>query len=94
MDESFENLREECAEYMSNKFDTFLSQWCEEAGVKDPIGYKQDHNGCLIIYTNHPGSLIGKGGSLFYKYEAIMKEEFPHLTKINLVEIDGFAHTH
>lgn len=89
-DEAFEDMRAEAMKYMREKTESFLSKWCEEAGVKSPVGYERDYySKSFIVYTDRPGCLIGKGGALVDKYTAIMIEEFVGLKNIRFVEVNG-----
>ncbi len=89
-DEAFENMRAEVMEYMREKSDSFLSQWCEEARVKSPVGYERDYSSkSFVVYTDRPGYLIGKGGALVEKYTQIMRKEFVSFERIKFVEITG-----
>lgn len=94
-DEAFENMRAEAMKYMREKTESFLSKWCEEAGVKSPVGYERNYSSkSFTVYTDRPGCLIGKGGALAKKYETLMREEFTGLERISFVEVKGgFANT-
>lgn len=89
-DESFENMRAEAIKFMREKTESFLSEWCKEAGVKSPVGYERDYfSKSFVVYTDRPGYLIGKGGALAEKYTILMREEFVGLEKISFVEVRG-----
>ncbi len=92
-DESFDCMREEVALWNKQRNEDFLRRWCEEAGVKTPVGYCRDYSSkSYVIYTDKPGWLIGRAGCLVDKYTKIMKEEFAGLEKIKFVEVcGGFA---
>ena len=67
----------------------FLNAWCKEAKVDTPVGYYNDYlNDRLVVYSDRPGYLIGRGGKLIDKYAKKFREEFkrPH-AKIELIEI-------
>lgn len=69
---------------------SILENWCEEAGVKTPVGYYWNTSKkCWEIYTDRPGFLIGKAGVLVDKYKNILNKRFYCNYKIKIYEIKG-----
>lgn len=87
----FETTRNEVAKWAKNRERKFLEDFCKEAGIKEPIGYKYRYHEGFTIYTNRPGIMIGKAGNLVNKYTKRLQEEFCKDDKIFFVEIDNFA---
>jgi len=81
-------MREEASNYVRNKNTKILNNWCAEAHVTSPIGYYNDYE-TLTVFTDSPGKLIGKAGTLIEKYKAEFNEEFHGDYKIKFVEIRG-----
>lgn len=93
-EDAFMEMRADAIEFMRKRYTTILNKWCKEAGVKTPVGYYDNHQGVLEIYTDKPGYLIGKGGELYDKFTAILSEEFHWNYQIKFVEVrGGFANT-
>ena len=91
-DTQFEEMRAEVHAWARNRERKFLEDWCTEAGLKEPVAYDYEYHKGFTVYTNHPGILIGKAGSLINKYQDRLKEEFGKNNKIKFVEIkNGFA---
>lgn len=42
----------------------------------------------LIIYTEHPGALIGRAGERIDRYKKLLQEEDDHIQDVELVEVD------
>ena len=82
-------LRAEAHEFMHNKHKKLIEDWCAECKVTAPIGYYNDHNGTLTIYTDRPGYLIGKGGEKVTKFEEVLTKEFSKPYKVKFIEIRG-----
>lgn len=74
---------------MENRNTKILNEWCNEAEVKSPIGYYNDLDASIIIFTDSPGRLIGKAGMLVEKYKEQFNEEFHRDYKINFIEVRG-----
>lgn len=91
MDEAFEIFRAEVHEWVRNRERNFLEDWCKEAKINEPVGYKYRSGEGFTIYTNHPGIMIGKAGVLYNKYKERLQSEFGKNDKIQFVEIDYFA---
>lgn len=69
-----------------------IEHWEAEAKLTEPVVYDYNYHEGFTIYTNHPGYLIGKGGSLINKYRIRLKEEFGKNSDIKFVEIkNGFV---
>lgn len=88
----FQKFRAEINAWARNREREFLEDWCAEAKLEEPVGYDFVYGEGFTIYTNHPGILIGKAGSLVNKYRDRLKEEFGKDNDIKFVEIkNGFA---
>ena len=75
---------------MNRKILSILEEWCDEAGVKTPVGYyKNSFKKCWEIYTDHPGFLIGKAGILVEKYKDILNKRFYCNYTIRFYEVQG-----
>ena len=69
---------------------SILRNWCDEAGVKTPVGYyKNFFEKCWEIYTDRPGLLIGKAGILVQKYKGILNKRFYCDYTIRFHEVRG-----
>ena len=91
-DDNFQKIRAEINAWAINRERKFLEDWCIEAKLNEPIGYDFVYGEGFTIYTNHPGVLIGKAGSLIIKYRDRLKEEFGKDNEIKFIEIkNGFA---
>lgn len=90
-DDSFEELRAEAYKYNKDKQEAFLKDWCNEAHIKDPIGYDYDFTEGFTIYTRTPGGFIGKQGILVSKYTERLHNEFSPKNRITFKEIKGFT---
>ena len=78
--------------FMREKEEGVIKKWLTEIGYtkKDPIGYYRNiFDKTMVIYTNHPGILIGKGGENVKILENYMNEEFLGQWKAEFVEIRG-----
>lgn len=64
-------------------------EWCKECHIHTPIAYDRDWDSKeYIIYTNHPGPMIGKAGCTVDKYNKILQEIYPGW-KFSFKEIRG-----
>lgn len=89
-DDAYMREREEFYQWSHKRNEEFLNSWCKEAGVDTPVGYYEDYaNEEYIVYTDHPGYLIGRAGELVNKYTDIMKSQWRQLKRIKFVEIKG-----
>ena len=89
-DVDFVELRDAVHRTVQEKHETILSAWCEEAKVKTPVGYYLDYtDGTYYVYTDRPGYLIGKGGSLVSKYLQLLRNRFSAVKSVKFVEIKG-----
>ena len=88
-DDEWMQMREDARVYMKNRNTKILNAWCNEAKVRSPIGYYNDLDGSITVFTDHPGALIGKAGTLVEKYKSQFNKEFNRDYKINFVEIRG-----
>lgn len=86
-DNDFQKMRVEINAWARGRERKFLEDWCAEAKLDEPIGYDFVYGDGFTIYTNHPGILIGKAGSLVNKYRDRLKEEFGKDNDIKVVEI-------
>ena len=94
-DDRWQKAREWALKFTKNREHKFLEDWCAEAKVEEPVAYDYNYKTGFTIYTNRPGYLIGKGGSLINKYRERLKEEFLESNDIKIVEIrGGFANYH
>ena len=92
IDAQWEDMRNEAHNWAVNRERKFLEDWCIEVGLKEPVAYNYEYHKGFTIYTNHPGVLIGKAGSLVNKYRDRLKKEFGKDNDIKFVEIkSGFA---
>lgn len=85
----FQKMRAEVNAWAKNRERKFLEDWCIEAGLKEPVAYDYEYYKGFTIYTNCPGILIGKAGSLANKYRDRLKEEFGKDNDIKFIEIKG-----
>ena len=70
------------------KIKKIMQAWKKEAGVNTPVAYEYSTD--IIIYTNRPGYLIGRAGTLVEKYRHIFEKEIPLFHgKIVFKEIRG-----
>lgn len=91
-DDDFQKMRAEANAWARGRERKFLEDWCAEAGLKEPVAYDYEYHKGFTIYTNRPGVLISKAGSLVNKYRDRLKEEFGKDNDIKFVEIKrGFA---
>lgn len=89
-DVDFVEFRDAVHSTVQEKHKTILSAWCEEAKVKTPVGYYLDYtDGTYYVYTDRPGYLIGKGGSLVSKYLQLLHNRFSAVKSVKFVEIKG-----
>ena len=66
-----------------------LNEWKAESKVTHLMLFKL-RAGELTIFTDRPGQLIGKGGSLIAKYEEKLKTlPFNRVNAIKIIETDG-----
>lgn len=71
---------------MDYKLRKIFKDWKAESGVKKPFVYKYDRKGTLYIYTSQPGLMIGKAGSIYYKFEERIKTECKEIKNISIFE--------
>ena len=65
-----------CPYYFVDPITKIINDWRKEAGVKDPIMIKKDHqNKKLYIYTTKPGYLIGYHGQMINKYRSLLSKK-------------------
>ena len=75
---------------MDRAISSILRKWCDEAGVKTPVGYyKNFSEKYWEIYTDRPGFLIGKDGILVQKYKDILNKRFYCNYEIRFREVRG-----
>lgn len=82
-------FRAKAARYEQERNRKLIEVWCKECGVTTPVGYENDHDGVMTIYTDKPGLLIGRGGEKVNKFHKALKREFNRDYKVKLVEIRG-----
>lgn len=77
---------------MLQTYSKIFKEWKDEAGVKDTIliGACPSIRNTIKICTSKPGPMIGKGGVLYEKYKARLKELNPHLEEIEFIETDPY----
>lgn len=64
-----EIIPEEEIDWRLQGFPKLMYEWCKEVGLHTPIGYERDYDErAYVLYTDHPGALIGKAGCLVDKY--------------------------
>lgn len=62
-------------------FPKLMYEWCKEANVHTPIGWERDYDEhAYVLYTDHPGPLIGKAGCLVDKYTKALQAREPKWT--------------
>lgn len=89
-DEEFENDRAKVLNWAKNKIETILNAWCDEAGIKEPIGYYVDYtNNVIEIYSSRLGYLIGVKGTIINKFRETIKKEYGNGFDFKLIEIRG-----
>lgn len=82
-------FRAEAIRFAKERNSKLIDTWCKECGVTTPIGYYNDHNGTMTIYTDKPGWLIGKGGEKVNKFKEALKQEFHREYEVKFVEVRG-----
>ena len=83
-------VRSRCHEIVHNQHKQLIENWCTECNVTTPIGYYNEYSThTLHIYTDRPGSLIGRGGEAVKKFEEAFSKEFHHPYKVKFVEVRG-----
>lgn len=76
--------------HANNKNREVLEKWCRAIKYKHPIGYYNDLGEYkMVIYTEHPGIMIGKAGVYVDLLKEILRREFYHDYTIEFVEIRG-----
>lgn len=89
-DDEFENVREEALLFYLNKYKKLIEDWCHKAKLKSPVGYFNNTTDRIMeIYTDRPGVLIGKAGSLVYEFKEKLKEEFGIDYEVKFIDIRG-----
>ena len=73
---------------MERRLTEIIKEWKNEAGVNEIIQISSfpTVRHTLIICTDRPGLMIGKGGCLVDKYREKIQKEFPRINRINFVE--------
>lgn len=89
LEKEWQELRGEILWHHTNRNKKLIEKWCKECGVVTPIGYDNDLNGVMTIYTQQPGKLIGKKGKDVDKFKADLKEEFGINYEVKFVEVRG-----
>ena len=87
-DDKWMQEREDALNYIQGKNVKILNAWCAEAHVTSPVGYYNDYE-TITIFTDKPGWLIGKAGTLVEKYKTLFNEEFHKDYKIKFIEVQG-----
>lgn len=66
-----------------------LKEWKRECHLhkKEPLMVNYVYDEDMIIYTKHPGALIGKGGEKYRKYLELLQANYPRLKRIKFTEI-------
>jgi ribosomal protein S3 len=82
-------FRAQCHEFVHNQHKQLIEDWCKECKVTTPIGYYNDYQGTLTIYTDYPGYLIGRGGEKVRKFEETLSKEFGKPYKVKFIEVRG-----
>lgn len=68
-DEQWDELRNSIHSWAVERERKFLEDWCKDAKLTEPVAYNYDYQTGFVIYTNHPGIMIGRGGELYNKYK-------------------------
>ena len=73
-----------------------LVRWCKEAGVKQvaaKLKTEQDGTKILVVYSDKPGYLIGKGGCIIDKYAKAIKslKTSSNIQEVEIEEIYGIV---
>ena len=85
-------FRAEALRFAKERNTKLIEDWCKECHVTTPVGYDNNYDGIMTIYTDRPGHLIGKGGEKVNKFKEALKQEFRKEYEVKFVEIrDGFA---
>lgn len=67
-----------------------IKSWMNEVGCRETVGYWYDYgNRNLVLYTNSPGRLIGKGGKNIEVLRNKLKEQMVGNWTVELSEIKG-----
>lgn len=86
-------MKEKVIDWKMENLPKLFYEWCKEADVHRPIGYKHDFDEkVLMLYTCDCGRLIGFHGQLIKKYQDILRlipqyKEF----SFEMYEVHGFA---
>jgi ribosomal protein S3 len=88
-EKEWQQLRGDILWHNANRNRKLIEKWCQECGVTSPIGYENDLNGVMTIYTEHPGALIGRGGEKIDKFKEELKQEFGRNYEVKFVEVRG-----
>ena len=75
---------------MTREITDIIKMWKAEAHVDGVIlvGAYPTIRKTLQICTHRPGSMIGKGGSMYYKYLNKIQRICPTIEKIEFIETD------
>lgn len=69
------------------KIQRILRQWKRKVGAQKVMQFRyKESEGSLYLYTCEPGIMIGFKGKTYYKYEEVLKKEFPEMKEICFVE--------
>ena len=75
---------------MESKIEYILYSWRVEAELIHPLMYNINwDNHHIIIYTTHPGQLIGMRGKHIEEFKKRMKEVWPHFEEFEIYEVWG-----
>lgn len=77
---------------MDKEISKIIKEWKTEAGVKGIVQVSAFPNSrkTMKICTSKPGPMIGYHGSLYNKYEALLKSICPNLENIEFIETDKY----
>lgn len=77
---------------MDRRISNIIKEWKTEAKVDSVILVSAfpTSRDTLIICTDSPGRLIGKGGETYKKYKAKIKEVAPRVENVRFIETDSW----
>ncbi len=88
-DENFEEFRGKCLEEMAERNERVLRHFFFRINHKGIVGCQNDLGRVFTVWTDEPGTIIGKGGQNINILKEILKEEFGYDYEIGIKEIKG-----
>lgn len=63
-----------------------ILKWMKEAKTDKPVQFNY-RNSEVYIYTSQPAYLIGKAGTLYNKYKALLMDSFDNCDSVHIIEV-------